>query len=160
MKHKKCSNPNCPNGAKLQPFSNFQVWRQTRDGRSSRCKDCVKAYIKTPARRKVKMLMHAQTRAKKENLPCSITLNDFDIPAHCPFLGIKLVHGVGRQEESSPTLDKLIPSRGYVPGNVLVISQRANRIKTNASWEEILKVGLALRKTMRKRCPQQKPPNG
>jgi hypothetical protein len=30
-----------------------------------------------------------------------------------------------------------VPSKGYIPGNVCVISSKANRIKDNASIEEM-----------------------
>lgn len=33
--------------------------------------------------------------------------------------------------DTSPTLDKIRPMKGYVPGNIAVISSRANRIKNN-----------------------------
>ena len=33
--------------------------------------------------------------------------------------------------ERSPTLDRLIPELGYVPGNIAVISMKANRIKSD-----------------------------
>ena len=37
----------------------------------------------------------------------------------------------------SPTLDRIVPSLGYVPGNVVVISHKANSIKSNATAAEI-----------------------
>lgn len=39
-----------------------------------------------------------------------------------------------------PTLDRIIPNKGYVKGNIQIISQRANVIKNDASAEEIMKV--------------------
>lgn len=39
--------------------------------------------------------------------------------------------------EGSPTLDRIVPSRGYVVGNVAVISMRANRLKSDASVAEL-----------------------
>ena len=39
--------------------------------------------------------------------------------------------------EGSPTLDKTIPALGYVPGNIAVISWRANRLKNNGTLEEL-----------------------
>ncbi len=35
------------------------------------------------------------------------------------------------------TLDRVVPSLGYVKGNVRVISFRANRLKNNATIDEI-----------------------
>jgi hypothetical protein len=42
-------------------------------------------------------------------------------------------------------LDRIIPELGYVPGNVKIISMRANRIKTNATIEDIKNVLLYLK---------------
>ena len=46
--------------------------------------------------------------------------------------------GNGKIGDTSPTLDKIIPERGYVKGNVQVISHKANSMKRNASLDELL----------------------
>jgi len=90
------------------------------------------------------LLSGARMRAKSKGLPFSITKQDIVIPKYCPMLGIKLERGVGVAHGASPTLDKIVPNKGYVKGNVWVISQRANIIKSNATAEEIIRVGVAL----------------
>jgi hypothetical protein len=62
------------------------------------------------------------------------------IPSKCPVLGIPLHRGVGGFCDNSPTLDRFIPELGYVKGNVEVISFRANRIKCDASMDEVTRV--------------------
>jgi len=80
----------------------------------------------------------ARSRAKKEGITFSITPDDIHIPEFCPVLGIKLEFSVGKHStDCSPTLDKLIPELGYVPGNISVISKRANRLKGDACLGEI-----------------------
>lgn len=92
-------------------------------------------YLANPEAR---MLHSARKRAKKDNLPFSITLKDIIIPEFCPILGIKLERGsTGRPCDSSPSLDKLKPELGYVPGNVSVIGYRANTLKNNATSDEL-----------------------
>lgn len=86
------------------------------------------------------LLHHARKRAKKYNIPFSITKNDLCIPQFCPILGIPIKVGSGRPEDGSPTIDRLIPELGYVPDNISVISYRANTIKNFGSIEEHLKV--------------------
>ena len=62
-----------------------------------------------------------------------------DIPTHCPILGIELKSG-GRNNPNAPSLDRLIPEKGYVKGDVYWISFRANRIKCDATREEVEKL--------------------
>lgn len=84
------------------------------------------------------MLATAKHRAKKNDLPFSITVDDFDIPEYCPILKIKLEVNDGIALNNSPSLDKIIPELGYVVGNIQVISKLANSMKTNASVEELM----------------------
>lgn len=83
----------------------------------------------------------AKFRAKKKSLPFNLDVSDINIPFFCPVLGIELksIYGKGLTDRS-PSLDRIIPSLGYVKGNVIVISNLANRIKSNASPDQILKV--------------------
>lgn len=85
------------------------------------------------------MFQNARVRARKAEVPFTITVDDIVIPTHCPILGIPLFQTVGRQGggENSPSLDKIEPSKGYVPGNVIVISSRANRLKSDATVKEL-----------------------
>lgn len=82
----------------------------------------------------------AKSRAKKKNLDFNITPEDIIIPDICPILGIKLENGNGCLIDSSPTIDRINPALGYVKGNIEVISYRANRIKNDATLDELKKV--------------------
>lgn len=86
------------------------------------------------------MLANARHRARRDGLPCTITVEDIDIPDHCPVLGRRLHIFEGKQggRDDSPSLDKVIPSLGYVPGNILVVSQKANRLKNQLSTEQLI----------------------
>lgn len=82
----------------------------------------------------------ARLRAKDKVLPFNITVEDCAIPERCPILGIPLFHSRGFKggpRANSPTLDRIIPALGYVKGNVMVISHRANTIKTDATASEV-----------------------
>lgn len=97
------------------------------------------------------MLKRAEVRAKKLNIPFKLIAEDIEIPEYCPILGIKLE--IGKNERSgpgraSPSLDRIVPDLGYINSNVVVISQRANQIKTDASIEEIDRVLSWLRMKM------------
>ena len=81
-------------------------------------------------------------KAKQENIPFSIDLSDIIIPEFCPVLGIKLQKSrvQGNPLPSSPSVDRVIPEKGYIKGNIAIISFRANRIKNDATEEELEKV--------------------
>ncbi|ATS93365.1 endonuclease [Ralstonia phage DU_RP_I] len=83
------------------------------------------------------MVRNARSRARVLGVPFALSEGDITIPTHCPVLGIPLFHSTGHFTGNSPSLDRLIPEKGYVPGNVAVISQKANFIKSNASVEEV-----------------------
>ena len=87
------------------------------------------------------MLKNAEYRSRKLGLPFNLTLEDIVIPEVCPVLGMKfglyLGKGRGGFKPDAPSLDRIIPSKGYVRGNIRVISNRANRIKCDATLEEL-----------------------
>jgi hypothetical protein len=87
-----------------------------------------------------KLVDDAKQRARKRGIPFDITFSDVHIPENCPVFGTPLTHnrgGKGGPSDNSPTLDRIIPALGYVKGNVIVISNRANRIKNDATPEEL-----------------------
>jgi hypothetical protein len=88
------------------------------------------------------MLFHAKSRARRAGLPFNLTEDDIDIPTHCPVLGIPLArHLGGTASDASPSLDRIRPELGYTRGNVVVMSNRANTIKSHATSHELITVG-------------------
>lgn len=88
-----------------------------------------------------KMLCSAKSRAKKAGVPFDLRLEDILIPDTCPILGISLLRNKGKgPTANSPTIDRLIPSLGYVRGNISIVSHRANQIKNDATLDELNKI--------------------
>ena len=85
------------------------------------------------------LLSKAKNRAKEQGIPFLLTKADIVIPNNCPVLGIPLQPSEGRAA-GSPSLDRVIPELGYVPGNVVVISRRANELKRDATVDELVKL--------------------
>ena len=85
------------------------------------------------------MLGNAKARATRAGVPFEISAPDIIIPSHCPVLGVELYRTLGRKGggPNSPSLDRIKPELGYVPGNIIVISNRANRIKSDAAPHEL-----------------------
>lgn len=80
-----------------------------------------------------------RSRAKRLQLEFNLELNDICIPAHCPWLGIPLVKraGAGRHDDS-PSVDRVNPAQGYIKGNIEIVSDKANRMKNNATPNELV----------------------
>lgn len=89
------------------------------------------------------MVNSARSRAKRRGLEFSLTKDDLTIPEYCPILGIKLTFD-GPGKEHSPSLDRIDNSGGYTLDNVQVISWRANRIKSDATKEELLAIAATM----------------
>lgn len=89
---------------------------------------------------RLKLFYSAQRRARKNSLPFTITLDDIVIPEKCPILGIPLFNGRRGFRPHSYSLDRIQGPLGYVPGNVQVISNRANLLKRDATLEELEKL--------------------
>lgn len=75
-------------------------------------------------------------------MEATIKANDLMWPEFCPVLGLKLDYETppGKRDARNPalpTLDRWDNSRGYVPGNVFVISFRANSLKNDATADEL-----------------------
>lgn len=84
------------------------------------------------------MLRGVKKRVREKGYAMDIDLSDITIPNTCPILNIPLILGGG---DNAPTLDRINNSRGYVKGNVHVISYRANRFKSDGTLEEMILLG-------------------
>lgn len=82
----------------------------------------------------------ARARAKKAGVPFDLTRHDLVIPEFCPVLGLKLEVSEGKCSDNSPTIDRIIPEKGYVLGNVAIMSFRANTLKSNGTAEELRRI--------------------
>tara|TARA_R110000868_G_scaffold167896_1_gene402441 strand:- start:359 stop:847 length:489 start_codon:yes stop_codon:yes gene_type:complete len=86
-----------------------------------------------------RLLRSAAYRAAKKGLEFDLELKDIVLPDKCPVLGLTFTVDGGRQP-TSYSLDRVHNDQGYVRGNVLVISFRANMVKGDATLEEIMAV--------------------
>jgi hypothetical protein len=83
------------------------------------------------------LLFSARTRARQRGWEFSITEEDISIPDCCPVFGTPLkISGRGKRDDNSPSIDRIDNSKGYVPGNVVVISYRANMVKSIGTADE------------------------
>lgn len=88
-----------------------------------------------------RLITIAKQRAKKRNIIFTLTKSDVVWNDICPILNIKLEFHFGSGpggKPNSPSLDRIDPTRGYVPGNVQVISLLANQMKSTANKEQLI----------------------
>jgi hypothetical protein len=145
----------CPSCEQILPSANF--YRKLKNNEYSEdvlyynCRSCamdkarrsyrrhksssVENYKKHPEK---KIFQNLKARAKRQHIPFNIELSDIVLPDVCPVLGIPII--LFSSSDNSPSVDKFIPDLGYVKGNINIISKRANRIKDNASIEEVEKL--------------------
>jgi hypothetical protein len=129
----------------LKPRNDYYATDQNKRGFKYHCITCFngrRAKARTRDPRQC-MLVAARTRAKRRGLPCTITIDDIVIPSHCPILGMPLAVKTGSKgsADHSPSLDAIEPDKGYIAGNVQVISMLANQMKSSANLEQLAIMG-------------------
>jgi hypothetical protein len=146
------------------PFSLFSKNSVNKDKLSSHCKKCdqisqEKKRRKSPEKQlafsrnyqkerrkdfnyRLQMLINAsKQRAVKKQIEHNITVNDlkeiYPQDGCCPVFGFKLEFGNAGFREHSPSIDRIDSSKGYTKDNIQIISWRANKLKTDATVEEL-----------------------
>lgn len=167
---KKCSK--CKLEKRLDEFYNF---KNSKDGKSHHCKECMCEYRYSKAehyreymkdmrlnnnevvketRRKSwrnldprkRLLQQCKNRANRKNIEFDLSINDIDVPEICPYLEVPFVMGIKGDYQYTYSLDRIDNSKGYIKGNVQVISMKANSMKNSATKEELIKFALKILK--------------
>jgi hypothetical protein len=92
------------------------------------------------------LLQNAKRRARRKGIPFDLVYTDIQpLPTYCPVLGLKLAYGPGRGRDlyknpNAASLDRIYNDRGYVKGNVIVVSLRANLLKGQATVRELRRI--------------------
>lgn len=135
------------------PLENFPINKQARDGHSGICKDCYKGIVERRRNRRRErnesnpemfkrsvqnyLWKLSKRRATEKGLTHSIKPSDIEVVDECPILKIPLNKFRGGFDRSSYSLDRVDSSIGYEPGNVRVISWRANAVKSSLTVDEV-----------------------
>jgi len=82
----------------------------------------------------------SKIKFRNKDIEFSITKEDIEVVEYCPLLNIKLDYmvGTGRKNWNSVSIDRIDNSKGYIPGNVWIISKLANTMKNCASIEDLI----------------------
>lgn len=132
-----------------KPESMFYNNRREPSGLTHACKECIRKYQNNRNKSDpIQLLLsNAKHRAKKNNIPFTLTRDNIEMPTHCPVLGVKLSYGATGTSakgyganQNSASIDRIIPSKGYTPENAIIISWKANRAKSDVAIEDIIKL--------------------
>ena len=143
-----------------KPLSEFVKDKSREDGLSYWCKSCSKEYQDNQCRFK-RWFVGKRSSAKQNGVEFTIEPTDIpgvkirevitidcngrkhtsweatEYPKVCPVFGIDLDWGMNGLNGNSPSLDRIDPTKGYVKGNVMMMSDLANRMKQNATPEQL-----------------------
>jgi hypothetical protein len=93
------------------------------------------------------LLSAFKNRAKKQNVTFDLTVEDMrDLIKKannvCPVLGVKMETSklFANDNNYSPSFNRIYPKKGSTKNNIVIISTKANRIKTDATVDKIRKV--------------------
>ena len=90
-------------------------------------------------RNREKILLHScKNRAIQKNMEFNITIEDIVIPEICPILKQPLIYGTKAEYNFSPSVDRIDNSKGYIKGNIQIISKKANMMKNSGTVEELI----------------------
>ena len=93
---------------------------------------------------KYQALVNIKERSRRRGYESDLELSDLpEIPDFCPVLGIRIKHGTLKSKDASPSVDRKNTNLPYLKkyrDNLVFISHRANRIKADATLDELRKV--------------------
>lgn len=95
-----------------------------------------------------KVYTQAKSRAKRKGIEFTIEKSDLHVDDLCPILGVPFVVGTKNNYEYTHSLDRIDNSKGYIPGNVQIITKKANTMKNSASLKELSNFATWIRKQM------------
>lgn len=149
MKHRE-ENPNrykvceeCNQSLNLNKFSLIEKWNVD-SGTKDICKKCSTKIRQTEKLNRdwkidaAKLLYkNIKSRCKRTGREFSIDLEDIIIPEKCPVFGFELKREDKQTWMSAPSVDRINSSKGYIKGNITVVSRRANILKRDATIDEL-----------------------
>lgn len=86
----------------------------------------------------LRLINSTKKTAKTKNLEHNITVEDLILPKFCPLLEIEIDYSAGNGKSMfNPSVDRIDSTKGYIKGNVEVMSMLANAMKNKATVEQL-----------------------
>ena len=165
---KQCSK--CKETKELDDYYNHN---NTKDGKTHHCKACMTAYRKANAEKQklymrklretdnegvkkarnksyrntppnLKVFYQSQSRAKTRGIEFNITPEDIIVPEECPYLKVPFIIGTKDNYQYTHSLDRIDNDKGYIKGNVEIVTKLANSMKNSASNDELISFALEI----------------
>jgi hypothetical protein len=146
----------CKKCKEYKSLSEFNKDKVNKDGFRYECKACAAIYHSNTCRFK---RWFGSKRARCKAAGTEFTIEPTDIPGVkirkyknyqnrwsweaikypkvCSVFSVELDWDAHICNNNSPSLDRVNPTKGYVPGNVMLISNKANRMKQNMYLKEL-----------------------
>lgn len=88
------------------------------------------------------ILRGIKSSAKRRGLEFNLSIDDIVLVERCPLLGVELTYKnfMGKSDSNSQnfaTVDRIDSSKGYVKGNIWIISRLANNMKSDSTAEQL-----------------------
>jgi hypothetical protein len=81
----------------------------------------------------------AKSNAQQRKHEFNLDVEDIIIPTHCPFLNVELSFNVeDNNSHNYYSIDRIDSSKGYVKGNIQIISRLANTMKNSATKDQLI----------------------
>lgn len=134
----------CTHCKTIKPFSEFNKVSHQLFGLNSKCKKCISlsradAWDKNkPETVRYSLFRRTKYRATRDKIKFNLKEEDIVLPDVCPIFGTEFIYG---DYQKTYSIDRIIPELGYTKGNIIIVSNKANMIKNNASPDEIIAVG-------------------
>jgi len=134
----------CNEEKNIWQFSLLDKTRKTSIERKTTCKKCSASIRQTEKLNRdwkidaSKLLYkNIKSRCKRIGREFSIELEDIIIPEKCPVFGFELKREDKQTWMCAPSVDRIDSSKGYIKGNITIVSRRANILKRDATVEEL-----------------------
>jgi len=124
----------------LDQISNndFSYWEKLKGRKTLTVRKNKGVYENPPTKEEI-IFYRAKTSARKRKLEFNLELSDVIVPTHCCYLGVELLFGEDDwREENYFSVDRIDSTKGYIKGNIQVISKMANTMKNAATQEQLI----------------------
>lgn len=120
--------------------NDFSYWDSIKNPKLVRTKEQMKRkeFSSFPTKEEI-IFYRAKFNARKRKLEFDLELSDIVVPTLCCYLGVELLYDrKDYRNQHYFSVDRIDSSKGYIKGNIQVISKLANTMKNNATYEQLL----------------------